>query len=171
LFSKVKRWMKNVNTNSIFSKTKGQQKFQIEKLMEGLPKAVGPAKGCARSTEKCHSSKEPETSHLQVRAPAGKNSTSRQLPELPRPHLDFFQMTEELRLHEESHRWALFARSCLWWRRREKSLHCKTPCSCLSPLGVRDTHTHTHTQYSNTPGTGNLNNTGLPIFLTQINSI
>ena len=119
--------------------------------------------------------KEPETSHLQVRAPAGKNSTSRQLPELPRPHLDFFQMTEELRLHEESHRWALFARSCLWWRRREKSLHCKTPRSCLSPLGVRDTHTHTHThthtQYSNTPGTGNLNNTGLPIFLTQINSI
>ena len=37
--------MKNVNTNSLFSKTKGQQKFQIEKLMEGLPKAVGPGKG------------------------------------------------------------------------------------------------------------------------------
>ena len=96
--------MKNVNTNSLFSKTKGKQKFQIEKLTEGLPKAVGPGKGCARSTEKCHSSKEPETSHLQVRAPASEKSTSRQLPELPRPRLDFFQMTEELRLHEESHR-------------------------------------------------------------------
>lgn len=77
--------MKNVNTNTIFSKTEGQQKFQIEKLMEGLPKAVGPAKGCSRSREQCHSSKEPETSHLQMRAPVGEKHVSWRLPELPRP--------------------------------------------------------------------------------------